>query len=152
MKRQYWLMALVILVSSAMSVSAKADVSGIWRGYGEWTYEGSSVPCQMAIQYEETATVLKRVKGFFNCSLVALHSDPIAWVKQGSDLLLDGKKAGTIVAQAFEATEEFNNDGGTVTTKFSIDNNGRANYSEVWRDKKGAEIYLIRGSFKKSRD
>jgi hypothetical protein len=149
MKKQTWLSTLVLTLIMAVGFSAHADVSGVWRGTGQWTYQGSGTDCIMGIHYEETATALKRIKGHFNCDVVALYSDPITWSKQGTDLILDGKKAGSIGPQGFEATEGYGDEGVTITTKFVIGRPGHAEYLETWREKNGTEIYVIRGKFQK---
>lgn len=139
-----------VLVSALVAVlpAARADVTGRWQGQGEWTYDGKGTNCPvMLLAYEETASSLKRTKGFFECGVVALHSDPIAWQRQGQELLLDGQKAGVINETGFTASEGFSADV-TVTTQFTIKDQ-TADYLEIWRGKDGKEIYVIRGSFKK---
>lgn len=139
-----------VLVSSLLGLAtqARADVTGRWQGQGEWTYEGSGTNCPvMLLAYEETATSLKRTKGFFECGVVALHSDPIAWERQGQELSLDGEKAGEINENGFTASEGYSSDV-SVTTKFTLKGQ-TADYLEIWRGKDGKDIYVIRGTFKK---
>lgn len=149
MKKRFGFLAMVLI--PVFGLPAFADVTGVWRGSGKWTYEGSGTDCAMTIQYQETADALKRLRGVFNCDVVAMKSDALEWKKQGGDLFLDGKKAGTIGEQGFEASEDYGSEGVKVTTKFTIDGQGRGEYLEIWRDKLGRDMYVIRGNFKKVR-
>lgn len=129
-------------------VGAQANVSGRWQGKGEWTYEGKGTDCPvMLMAYEESANGFKRLKGFFECGVVALHSDPFSWERQGNELLFDGKKAGEINETGFVATEPYGDDV-KITTKMTVTAE-TADYLEIWYGKDGKEIYVIRGTFKK---
>lgn len=149
MRKQISLFRFVLVsVLASFATEARADVSGRWQGQGEWTYEGKGTNCPvMLLAYEETQASLKRTKGYFECGVVALHSDPIAWDRQGQELLLEGRKAGVINENGFTASEGYGSDV-SVTTKFTV-NGAAADYLETWRGKDGKDIYVIRGTFKK---
>jgi hypothetical protein len=128
----------------AAASSAQASVSGNWSGSGEWTYQGRGTECsKMSIHFEDSAGEFKRVSGFFDCGIVALHSDPFSWTKNGSELFFNGKKAGRVSDVDFETTEPYGDDV-TIQTTFEAEG-GNADYQEVWRGKDGKEIYLIKG-------
>jgi hypothetical protein len=137
--------ALFILIST-FAFGANAAVSGLWTGTGEWTYQGQGTDCPaMSLRFLETDTEFKRVSGFFDCGIVALHSDPFTWSKVGGDLFFNNSKAGRVTETSFETLEPYADDV-TIETKLSAQGKN-ADYQEIWRGKDGREIYVIRGKF-----
>jgi hypothetical protein len=132
-----------LLLSSLLSVTAQADATGIWTGFGEWTFQGAGTDCNMTMQYSENEGELRRVKGFFDCGIVALHSDPLTWTKKGNDLFLGEDAAGNSSDAGFFTTENYG-DGVHIETKFVRDGL-KADYEERWINEKNVEIYKITG-------
>ncbi|MES3037656.1 MAG: hypothetical protein V4736_07085 [Bdellovibrionota bacterium] len=126
---------------------AQADLSGVagdWRGWGQWTFQGSGTDCfPMDISFKETDGQLSRVKGFFECSVVALHSDPLVWEKSGDKLLMDGKEVGTLKPGLVEMSEPYD-DEVTVKTTMNIEGN-HMDYMEIWTFNDGRPLYEITG-------
>lgn len=136
-----------LALSTALTV-AQADVTGLWQGYGSWTYDGSSVPCLLTIRYEENATQVRRHKGQLNCDILVMHSDPLLWQKSGPELLLEGEKAGSWSQDGIE-TQELAGENIQVSTNLHA---VTGEYHEVWsRVSDGAIFYDIRAKLKKSR-
>lgn len=142
-----WTLIAGIALTALFSNAARADVTGLWKGSGTWSYDGSSVPCVLSIRYEETTQELRRHKGQLVCDVVTMYSDPLLWQKNGSELILEGEKAGSWSAQGFETHELAEDNVKVVTT---LDTTTGA-YNEVWsRVNDGAVIYDVRAVLKKS--
>lgn len=137
-------MKLFFLVALLSTASAQAAVTGSWIGFGEWQFEGQGPDCNMIIGFRESETELKRLGGTFDCGVVVLHSDPLAWQKQGTELFLDGARAGEFTENGFTSIEPVNDEGAVAYTKF-LRNGNSADYEERWVGKDGKEIYLIKG-------
>ena len=143
---RHTLIGCAVALVSAFSV-AQADVTGLWQGYGSWTYDGSSVPCLLTIRYEENATQVRRHKGQLQCDILVMHSDPLLWQKNGAELVLEGNKAGSWSHDGIQ-TEELAGDNIQVSTNL---NSVTGEYHEVWsRVSDGAIYYDIRANLKKS--
>lgn len=134
---------LAIVLGSLVSLSAHAEVSGIWTGFGEWTFQGSGTDCNMSMRYAESEGELKRLGGYFDCGIVALESTPLTWEKKEGKLYLGGEEAGTISENEFFAREDYG-DGVHIDTKFVRDGL-KADYEERWINEKNVEIYKITG-------
>lgn len=140
------LIGCVMALSSTLSV-AHADVTGLWQGSGTWTYDGSSLPCVLSIRYEENLTHVRRHKGQLKCDVLVMHSDPLLWKKNDSELLLEGEKAGSWSAEGIH-TEELAGDNIQVSTNL---NATTGEYHEVWsRASDGMIFYDIRAQLKRS--
>ncbi|RZA07278.1 MAG: hypothetical protein EOP11_08170 [Proteobacteria bacterium] len=135
-----------ILLGLTFSVAAHADATGTWKGYGEWAFQGSGVPCEMTMRYDESEAELKRLGGFFECGIVALHSDPLTWAKKDGALFLGEDAAGAISENGFASREDYG-DGVHIETKFVRDGL-KAAYEERWINEKNVEIYNISGNLK----
>ncbi|HAH32203.1 MAG TPA: hypothetical protein DCL44_07820 [Elusimicrobia bacterium] len=121
-----------------------AGISGSWLGQGEWTYHGSGAHCYMSMEFEEGADYLFRKGGYFDCSVVGLNIDPARFVKKGTQLLdQDGLVVGSYENNEITLNEIYNN---TVDITTIIKINGlHFDYSEIWREKEGSELYNIQG-------
>lgn len=138
-------MHLLFLVGMFAASVANADVSGRWVGWGEWTVQGQGTDCPtMLIRFEETPAAFKRLGGTFDCGIVVLHSDPLAWERRGNDLFLDGQLAGAVTENGFTASEPVNDEGTMAHTKMVREGN-HADYEERWVSNDGREMYLIKG-------
>lgn len=138
--------ALIILASSTIATAAFADATGLWQGSGYWSYDGASVPCLMNIRFEENETQLRRHKGILQCDLVTMHSDPLAWDKNGSELILEGEAAGSWDENGFEAHESAGENVQVVTKMNTV----TGEYREVWsRISDGVEIYDVQAKLKR---
>ena len=133
----------LITLGLAITLSAHADATGTWIGWGEWTFQGSGADCNMTIGYRESETEFRRLGGTFDCGIVALHSDPLTWTRQGNQLFLNGEAAGEVSENGF-FTKEAYGDGVHVETKFTREGL-HADYQERWVNEQGVEIYLITG-------
>lgn len=135
------MIAAALLLWSSMSF---ADVSGKWTGWGDWTYEGSGTHCDtMTMGFVETATKLTRTGGYFDCQVVGLDVSPGEWVKQGNNLIDDGKVVGTITDKTVHLVEQYS-DTVKIISDISIEA-GHFDYSETWYDKDDVVIYEITG-------
>lgn len=133
---------------STVFTAAQADVTGLWQGYGSWTYDGSSIPCLLTIRFEENESHVRRHKGQLQCDILTMHSDPLLWQKNGSELLLEGEAAGSW-SDAGIKTEELAGENIKVSTDL---NAVTGEYHEVWsRVSDGAIFYDIRANLKRSK-
>lgn len=123
---------------------AAAGISGRWLGQGEWTYQGSGAHCYMSMEFEEGADYLFRKSGYFDCSVVGLNIEPELFVKKGSQLLdQDGRVVGSYENKVITLNEAYNAE---VDIKTTIRLDGlHFDYSEIWTEKDGSELYNIRG-------
>ena len=127
--------------------SRKARSSGLagkWTGWGEWTYQGSGTRCDMNLEFEDGPDYLFRKSGYFDCSVAALASDPARFTKKGTELLdQDGNVAGSYENNVIILNEAYNDN---VEIKTTIKVSGlHFDYSEVWTEKSGRELYNIQG-------
>ena len=142
------LLGTAIAMSALFSGTAQADATGLWKGYGTWSYDGASVPCILTIRFEENANELRRHKGQLACDLVTMYSDPLLWQKEGAGLKLEGEAAGSWNDQGFETHELAGENVKVVSTL----NSTTGEYREIWsRLSDGAEIYDVRASLKRSK-
>ena len=127
--------------------SRKAQSSGLagkWLGQGEWTYQGSGAHCYMDMEFEESADYLFRKSGYFDCSVVGLDIEPARFVKKGTQLLdQNGLVAGSYENNVITLNEAYN-DNVDITTVIRV-NGLHFDYSEIWREKDGSELYNISG-------
>lgn len=145
---RHTLIGTAIALSALFSSAAHADATGLWKGYGTWSYDGASVPCILTIRFEENANELRRHKGQLACDLVTMYSDPLLWEKKGSSLSLEGEAAGSWNDQGFETHELAGENVKVVSTLNSV----TGEYREIWsRVSDGLEIYDVRADLKRSK-
>ncbi len=132
------------VVGGSRRASAPAGLTGKWLGWGEWTYQGSGTRCDMSLEFEDGAAYLFRKGGYFDCSVVGLATEPARFVKKGTQLLdQDGKVAGSYEGGVITLNEAYNEN---VDIKTTIKVDGlHFDYSEIWTEKSGAELYNIQG-------
>lgn len=126
-----------------------AGIAGEWTGWGEWTYEGQGTHCDsMKLNFVETNNKLTRTGGYFDCQVVGLDVNAAEWIKEGNNLLVDGKIVGSMTDKTIHLTEAYDEQV-KVVSDITIDG-GHFDYKEVWLDKDNSEIYVITGRlFKK---
>ncbi|MCM2266604.1 MAG: hypothetical protein NDI60_02390 [Elusimicrobiales bacterium] len=121
------------------------SLAGKWTGWGEWTYQGSGTRCDvMWLIFEDKKDHLERKDGYFDCGFVGLASEPARWTKQGP-LLLDqnGAEAGSYEKGTVVLKEAYSENVDILTT---IKVSGlHFDYSEIWTEKSGRELYVITG-------
>ena len=123
---------------------AAAGIAGKWLGWGEWTYQGSGTHCDMSMEFEEGADYLFRKGGYFDCSVVGLEVEPARFVKKGTQLLTeDGQAAGSYENNVIILNEAYSDTVG-ITTTIKVDGL-HFDYSEIWHQKDGSELYNIQG-------
>lgn len=121
------------------------SLAGKWTGWGEWTYQGSGTRCDMmTLTFAEGKDFLERKGGYFDCGVVALASEPARWTKKDG-LLLDasGAEAGSYSGGAYTLREAYGENVGIVT-KIKV-SGLHFDYSEVWTEHAGRELYVITG-------
>jgi len=121
------------------------SLTGRWIGWGEWTYQGSGTRCDvMTLTFEDGKDYLDRKGGYFDCGVVALASEPARFEKRGSQLFdTSGRPAGSYEGNVITLNEAYNENVGIVTT---ITVNGlHFDYSEIWTEKNGRQLYVITG-------
>lgn len=88
MKAKFYFLSFFVLFVSIKSF-AVTGFSGIWTGWGEWTFDGSGTSCQrVRVIFEENDQALKRVSGFWDCDFVFYgsefpHSEQGRWSASG---------------------------------------------------------------------
>ncbi len=119
-------------------------LTGKWLGWGEWTYQGSGARCDMKLEFEDTPEYLFRKGGYFDCGFVALASEPARFAKKGTQLLDEaGNPAGSYEGGVITLREAYSAEVSITTT---IKADGRHfDYSEIWTEKDGSELYVITG-------
>ena len=123
---------------------AAAGISGRWLGQGEWTYQGSGAHCYMSMEFEEGADYLFRKGGYFDCEVAGLAIEPERFVKKGTQLLNQaGLAVGSYENNVIRLNEAYN-DRVDITTTIRVDGL-HFDYSEIWSEKDGSELYNIRG-------
>jgi len=127
--------------------SRKAQPSGLtgkWLGWGDWTYQGSGTHCDMSMEFEEGADYLLRKGGYFDCSVVGLNIDPARFARKGTQLLdQKGAVVGSYEDNVITLNEAYD---ANVDIKTVIRVNGlHFDYSEIWTEKNGKELYNIQG-------
>ncbi|MBX3019507.1 MAG: hypothetical protein KF767_16590 [Bdellovibrionaceae bacterium] len=138
-----------LVLASLISVHARADVSGLWQGYGQWAYDGSAIPCLLTARYQESTTEIRRHRGSLQCDILNLYSDPLTWVKSGASLELAGSAAGEWNEKGFRSLEE-GADGVEVETRFTLTSEKTARYRELWRRRAdGLLIYDIQANLER---
>lgn len=136
---------LALLALTICSVSF-ANITGEWSGWGDWTYEGSGTHCSpMTLSFEESAGLLVRHGGYFDCQIVALDVAPGQWVKQGNNLLVDNNIVGSITDKGLHMEENYSEDV-VIMTDISYEGN-HMDYTETWFNKEKIVIYEITGRF-----
>ncbi|MDD2806446.1 MAG: hypothetical protein PHV33_12920 [Elusimicrobiales bacterium] len=126
-------------------VRTAGGLSGKWTGWGEWTYQGAGTRCDMmTLTFEDAPGYLDRRGGYFDCGFVALESLPARFTKRGADLLDEsGAVAGSYAGGLIKLNEAYSE---TVDIFTTIEVDGlHFDYTEIWREKDGKEIYVIRG-------
>jgi len=119
-------------------------LTGKWLGWGEWTYQGSGAHCNMNLEFEDTKDYLLRKGGYFDCGFVGLASEPAKFAKKGAQLIAeDGQAAGSYEGGVITLNENYSENVGIVTT-IKVDGL-HFDYSEIWTEKSGKEIYVITG-------
>ncbi|MBI5742980.1 MAG: hypothetical protein HY952_00360 [Elusimicrobia bacterium] len=125
---------------------AKEDgLTGKWTGWGEWTYQGSGAHCDvMWLAFDDRKDYLERKGGYFDCGFVGLASEPAKFTKKGTQLLdVDGNPAGSYEGNVIKLNEAYSE---TVDIATTITVSGlHFDYSEIWTQKGGREIYVITG-------
>ncbi len=132
-------------VVGGRSANPANNLTGKWTGWGEWTYQGSGTRCDaMWLTFDDKQGYLERKGGYFDCGFVGLASEPARWTKSGS-VLLDaaGKEAGSYAAGAVTLREAYGENVDIVTT-IKVDGL-HFDYSEIWTEKNGRELYVIKG-------
>jgi len=123
---------------------AAAGLAGRWLGQGEWTYQGSGAHCYMSMEFEDGADYLFRKSGYFDCSVAGLAVEPARFVKKGVQLLDEGGSvAGSYENNVITLYEAYNSEV-DITTVIRV-NGLHFDYSEIWREKDGSELYNISG-------
>jgi len=132
------------VVGGSRKAQAGAGLSGRWLGQGEWTYQGSGAHCYMSMEFEEGADYLFRKSGYLDCSVAGLDVEPARFIKKGTQLLNeDGSAAGSYDNNVITLNEAYN-DNVDITTVIRV-NGLHFDYSEIWREKDGSELYNISG-------
>jgi len=126
-------------------VKTSGGLSGKWTGWGEWTYQGSGTRCDsMALTFEDASGYLDRKGGYFDCGFVALESLPARFTKRGADLLDEsGAVAGSYAGGLIKLSEAYSENVSIFTT-IKVDGL-HFDYTEIWKEKDGKEIYVIKG-------
>lgn len=121
------------------------NLTGRWTGWGEWTYQGSGTRCDvMWLAFDDKSDSLERKGGYFDCGFVGLASEPGRWTKRGSALFdAAGNEAGSYAAGAVVLKEAYSENVDIVTT-IKVDGL-HFDYSEIWTEKSGRELYVITG-------
>jgi hypothetical protein len=123
---------------------AAAGLSGRWLGQGEWTYQGSGAHCYMNMEFEDGADYLFRKAGYFDCSVAGLNIEPARFVKKGTQLLDQaGLVVGSYENNVITLNEVYSAEV-DITTVIRV-NGLHFDYSEIWREKDGSELYNISG-------
>jgi hypothetical protein len=120
-----------------------ANINGEWSGWGSWTYDNGSAPCDMKISFEVSENSFSRKSGYFDCTVVGLDLPPINLKKIGNNLYDGEELVGLLTENSLELKENYS-DTVTINTLIKID--GRHfDYQEHWLDQNQNEIYKITG-------
>lgn len=132
-----------LLIVCGASVS-HAALGGQWTGWGEWTYDGAGTRCDvMKLNFKESDNKLHRVKGYFDCGLVGLDLIEQEFVRNGDELLIDGKVVGSVTGNRYVWIEQYSD---TVRVKTDITVDGlHMDYKEIWYGTDDVIIYVITG-------
>lgn len=133
------------VVGGGKAANPGNSLTGKWTGWGEWTYQGSGTRCtMMTLTFDDGKDYLDRKGGYFDCGFVALESEPGRWTKKDG-LLFDanGAEAGSYGKGAFVLKEAYSENVDILTT-IKVDGL-HFDYSEIWTEKSGREIYVITG-------
>lgn len=123
---------------------AAGGLAGKWLGWGDWTYQGSGAHCQMSMEFEEGPDYLFRKGGYFDCSAVGLAVEPARFARKGAQLLdQDGNVAGSYENGVVTLNEAYS-ENVDIATVIKVDGL-HFDYSEIWREKNGSELYNITG-------
>ncbi len=122
--------------------SAQADIAGSWRGWGEWSFDGSGARCSnVHFVFDETEEELIRRSGQLDCEYVGMEEYPLTLQKSGESLLLNGVVVGKFDANHYQWTEKYSE---RVTIEVSIIRTGsHIDYTENWFDKETGPLYEI---------
>jgi hypothetical protein len=124
---------------------ALASIAGNWTGYGNWAFrnEADATHCDsMTMTWSESDTKLNLEKGHYECDVVTMDIDPVAWTKNGQNLLDENKNViGTYDGTNLNVTipSPANN------TQIQISIKREANhidYREVWFNPQ-EKVYII---------
>jgi len=132
-------------VVGGRSSNPENRLTGKWTGWGEWTYQGSGTRCDvMWLLFDDGKDYLERKDGYFDCGFVGLASEPARWTKKGSQLLdQNGADAGSYENGNVVLKEAYSENVDILTT---IKVSGlHLDYSEIWTEKSGRELYVITG-------
>jgi hypothetical protein len=136
-------LGMICLLWSSISL---ASITGNWNGWGSWSYEDASTPCDpMNINFIETSNKLTRTGGYFNCQVVGLELDAKEWEKKDGKVIVDGAVVGSYSENSFHITEQYSEN--VKVDSDIVKTAGHLDYSEVWYDKNDNEIYEIKGRF-----
>jgi hypothetical protein len=135
------LSALILCLCSNM---AFANVTGSWRGWVDWIFDGSPAHCDARMKFNQTAQMFERQSGFLDCNVVTMDMGAKAWTLKDGQMFEEDMAVGTYGPQEYRWTEE---DGGTVKIETEIKVSGQhMDYVEVWKKKTDeSEIYRIQG-------
>lgn len=123
--------------------AAQAELTGSWKGWGEWKFDGSGTRCSnVHFVFEETETELIRKGGQLDCEYVSMEEYPLTLQKSGQNLLLNGVVIGKSDGNHYQWTEEYSE---RVTIEVSVLRAGsHMDYTENWFDRETGPIYDIR--------
>lgn len=127
------------------SVSAFANVSGKWKGWVYWSFQGHSTKCFSTLELEETANKLHRKGGAIECDFTRMDILEQIFTKVGPILTSEGTEVGTWSEDYFNWTEKYSDDV-TIYNEISVKGNSM-DYHEKWLHQSGKEIYDIKGRF-----
>jgi hypothetical protein len=132
-------------VVGGRAANPESSLTGKWTGWGEWTYQGSGTRCDvMWLAFEDGKDYLERKDGYFDCGFVGLASEPARWTKKGSQLLdQNGAEAGSYEKGNVVLKEAYSENVDILTT-IKVDGL-HFDYSEIWTEKNGRELYVITG-------
>ncbi|QDK39289.1 hypothetical protein [Bdellovibrio sp. NC01] len=135
------LVSLFIVCGASVSHAA---LGGQWTGWGEWTFDGAGTHCDvMTLSFKESANKVQRIKGKFDCGMVALDLPPQDLIRNGNELSIDGEVVGSVDGNRYVWIEPYSP---TVRVKTDITVDGlHMDYKEIWYGTDDVVIYVITG-------
>lgn len=126
---------------------AAADLTGAWKGWGIWMFDGEGVNCHMDLRFSESENQLIRHGGYFECNVVGMQTYGAKWDLLDNQLLFENTIVGAYDGKQFSLVE-YANETTNVHTSMTISGDTMA-YEEKWIRNDGLVIYEIYGNFKR---
>jgi len=133
----------VLSFTALANASLQGPISGKWRGWAYWKYDGDGPKCVAHMIFAETNENFAMTMGDLDCDIVAMSIPERQFTKENGKLLLNGEAVGLYTESTYEWSERYNE---RTVINVSIKVNGtNIDYVEHWIQDEEKLLYEITG-------